>query len=148
MATSTPFRTGRQVFVNHAAADGELIDRLAVALTRAGSTTIRTDELSAGGVYNATVRRALADSEAMVVPLSGAPRPTDLPASVMFETGAAVGAGKPVYVVVDSPTDRVPFGAPGVRVILANQVNVIGREISAGDFLAGSPAARRTRSAG
>lgn len=138
MATATPTRTRHRVFVNYAGADRGLVDRLTVALARAGLTTIRADELTTGGVYNDAVRRALVGSAAMVVPLSGMPRTADLPASALFEIGAAMGAGKPVYVVVDSPTYRVPFGAPGVRVLFSNQLDEIGRDVLAADVSSAS----------
>ena len=52
------------------------------------------------------------------------------PASVLFEIGAAVGAEKPIYVIVDRPSGKLPFGAPGLQVLPLNRLDEIARKLN------------------
>ena len=142
-----PSASNRQVFVNFTMAAPDLVDRVKESFARAGLHYVRADDLTTGGVYNKAVLRALEASGAMAVPVSGSPRAGDLSASTMFEIGAAAGARKPVYIVVDSPSYHVPFGVPGMRVLLANQVDEIGRNLLESRTPSNASRGRRARTA-
>jgi hypothetical protein len=88
------------------------------------------DERSSEREYDDTVRTALRQSAAVVAVLSGASRRHDMPANVLFEIGAAIGARKPIYVVVDDASAKLPFGAPDLRVLPLNRLDEVARELA------------------
>jgi hypothetical protein len=119
------------VFLSFAARDQEMAREVAELLTRAALDVVRVDELSLSGEYTDEVRRALGASAAVVVVLARIARRHDLPAGVLFEIGAAVGAGKRIFVVADDLTDGLPFGAPRLQVLPIGRVDEIARLLNA-----------------
>jgi hypothetical protein len=93
------------VFLSFAARDQELAGEVAELLRHARLDVVRVDELSPSGEYTDEVRRALGTSAAVVVVLARTARRRDVPAGVVFEIGAAVGAGKRIFVVTDDLAD-------------------------------------------
>jgi len=90
------------------------------------------EEFSAGGEYTAAVRTAVRQSAAMVAILPDVSRRHDIPANVLFEIGAAVGARKPIYVVVGDSSAKLPFGAPDLHVLPITRLDEIARSLIAG----------------
>src|SRR5437588_7535941 len=107
--TSATVKTQSQIFLSFAQSDRKLAQQVGLALEEAGLKVVRTDELKLGGAYTKVVRDALRRSDAVVVALSSVSPRHEVPASVLFEIGAAVGAAKPIFVVVEEPTTKLPF---------------------------------------
>lgn len=123
----------RQVFVIYALADRLLADRIIASLSGAGLTvagfrhTAPTDDH--GGAYDDRARRAIQSSDAVVVVLSRATAGAPLPASVLFEMGAALGAGKATYVVTEDATVTLPFLISRLRVLPANRIDEVSQAV-------------------
>jgi len=100
---SAPPRTRSQVVLSFARSDRELADRVEPTLLDAGLEVVRMNQLRGAGEYNDAVRLALKRADALVVALGGHRREAQVPASVTFEIGAAMGAEKPIFVVVEQP---------------------------------------------
>jgi nucleoside 2-deoxyribosyltransferase len=129
--TSATVKTQPQIFLSFARSDRALAEKVNGALREAGVKVVRMDELRAGGEYTNSVREALHESDAVVVALSSVSRRHDVPASVLFEIGAAVGAAKRIFVVVEDATTKLPFTAPQLEILPANRVNEIADRLSA-----------------
>jgi nucleoside 2-deoxyribosyltransferase len=129
---STKTNASPQVFLSFASTDRPLADRVDAALTKAGLTVVRMDGLGSKGEYTDVVRSALNESDAVVVALSGAGRRQDIPASVIFEIGAAMGAEKHIYVVVEESTNKLPFSVRHLEMLPFNRVNEIADKLCVG----------------
>ena len=101
-----------QVFISFAAADRDLAGRVVASLRAGGVDVVGMRDFETSGSYDDEVREAITASEAFVVALSVVGRRQEIPAAVLFEIGAATGAGKPIFVVVDEPTGTLPFRVP------------------------------------
>jgi hypothetical protein len=121
-----------EVFFSFALSDRKFAGEVADELRRSGLFVVQMSDLGAAGEYNDQVRRALRRSAAVVVPLPNLSARHDVPASVLFEIGAAVGAEKPIYVIVDQPSGKLPFGAPGLQILPLNRLDEIARKINDG----------------
>jgi hypothetical protein len=100
-------------------ADSEFAGRITDTLVRSGLT------VSWNQGRNVDLRKELRECAVTVVVLSGSTLRQPLTASVLFEVGAAMGAGKPIYAVVDDLTARLPFGVPNLQVLPANRAEEI-----------------------
>ena len=129
MTTQVASKTQPQVFLSFSLSDRGFANKVADELQRAGLSVVRMVDLGAGGEYTEEVRRALRRSAAVVVALSDISPRHEVPASVLFEIGAAVGAEKPIYVIVDRPIAKLPFGAPGLQVLPLNRLDEIAQRL-------------------
>lgn len=118
-------RTRPQVFLTYASADRQLAAKVADFLADAGLTVVRPEDLESGHEYSNAIRTGLMKSAAMVVVLGRA----EMAATVLFEMGAAFGAEKPVYVVVDAPTTRLPFDTSKVQILSMSRIEEIADEL-------------------
>lgn len=114
-----------KIFLSSASADRELAASVAAVLSRNGVDVWEVSDVAPGGDYSDRVRQALHRSSAAVIAITGNSNRRDLPAATLFEIGAASGAGKPVFVVVDGPGSKLPFNVPGLHVIPVNRVGEI-----------------------
>jgi hypothetical protein len=130
--TSVNIRTRPQIFLSFALSDRELAEKVDLALREAGVKVVRMDKLGGHVGYTDVVRNALHKSDAVVVALSNISRRHDVPASVLFEIGAAVGAEKRIFVVVEEPTTKLPFTAPHLEILPANRVSEIAEKLGTG----------------
>jgi hypothetical protein len=122
--------TPPKVFLSFAWSDKELAADLSDSLERAGLHVTRVDEVAPRGQYSDRLRDAVRESAAVVVFLSDVVRRRDIPASVLFEIGAAVGANKPIYVVVERMTEKLPFNAPDLHVLPLNRAQEIAQHLA------------------
>jgi hypothetical protein len=123
-------KTAPQIFLSFAAIDRLQADRVTMSLNAAGFAVVGFEDVTSGEVYNDAVRQAMGKSIAVVVPMASSLRGTVLPSGVLFEIGAAMGAGKPIYVIVEEDARAtVPFSVPGMRVLPESRVDEIARMI-------------------
>lgn len=108
-----------------------MADRVTDALKRAGLKTVRMDDLEPRGEYSDAVREALHESDAIVTVLSRISDRDPIPASVLFEIGAAVGAEKQIFVVVDEMTGRLPFHVAHLQVLPLTRIGEIATTLAA-----------------
>jgi ABC-type branched-subunit amino acid transport system substrate-binding protein len=125
LAATTKMRTRPQVFLSYSMSDRQLAAKIAVSLEDAGLRVVRPEDLEPGHEYSNAVRDGLLKSAAMVVVLTQ----NEMPARVLFEIGAAFGAEKPIFVVVDAPSTRLPFDASKVRVLPMSRIEEIADEL-------------------
>jgi hypothetical protein len=130
MSTEVALKTQPQVFLSFSLSDRQFASTVADELQRAGLSVVRMSDLGAGDEYTEEVRGALRRSAAVVVALPEVSSRHDVPASVLFEIGAAVGAEKPIYVIVDRPSTKLPFGAPGLQVLPLSRLDEIARKLN------------------
>jgi nucleoside 2-deoxyribosyltransferase len=130
MTSQVATRIKPQVFLTYALADREFADEVTRELALSGLNCVSMNEFSADGEYTEAIRKAVRQSAAVVAILSGVSRRHDVPANVLFEIGAAIGARKPIYVVVDDPSIRLPFGAPDMHVLPITRIDEIARHLS------------------
>jgi hypothetical protein len=123
--------TRQQIYLSYALSDRSLAEKVAAILTQSGVAVIRFDQAAPTGVYSDSLRQTLRRSAAVVVVLSELAQRPDIPANLLFEIGAAVGAGKPIYVVVETMTHPLPFGAPDLQVIPLSRVQEIAHRLAA-----------------
>jgi hypothetical protein len=131
MTTNVAVKTQPQIFLSFALADQELAHLVAAELAGAGLAVVQPHQLGAGGEYTDAIRKALRGSAAVVVVIGDISRRHEVAASVLFEIGAAVGAGKPIYVVVDEPSTKLPFNAPNLKVIPVTRLDEVARALIA-----------------
>jgi hypothetical protein len=118
-------KTQRQVFVSFAPPDRMLAEKVVTELEGSGLKVVRIDKLQPRGEYSDSIRSALHSSDAVVTVLAKVSDRDQLPASVLFEIGAAVGAGKRIFVVVDEMAGRLPFNASNLVVLPMNRIGEI-----------------------
>lgn len=119
------------IFLSYSLHDRHLADDVARVLAGSGLTVVRMSDLEPGGEYTDSIRRALRKSAAVVVVLSQVSRRRELPASVLFEVGAAVGADKPIFVVIDEPSAKLPFNVPHLEVLPTTRIEEIAHRLVA-----------------
>lgn len=129
MNHKTPVITRPSVFLSYTPSDRDLASGVSTALRRAGIAVTSVDELEPGGEYSEHVRQALHLSDAVVVVLSTVGRRREIPAGVLFEIGAAAGANKPIYVVVDEAATKLPFNISHLEVLPASRVGEIAQHL-------------------
>src|SRR2546423_14120514 len=122
-------RAQPQVFLSFAYGDRELARDISAKLAAAGVDVVQMDTLEPGGQYTDNVRGALHDSNAVVVVLSDVSRRREFPASVLFEIGAAAGADKPIFVIVEDMTAKLPFNISHLHVLPVNRVEEIAQRL-------------------
>lgn len=127
MTTDVALKTRPQVFLSFSLADREFASEIADELRRSGLTVIGMSDFGSASEYTEEIRNALRSSAAVVVALPIISAKHEIPASVLFEIGAAVGAEKPIYVIVDGPSGKLPFGAPGLQMLPLNRLDEIAR---------------------
>jgi hypothetical protein len=127
--TIAPLKSKKQVFLSYSSADQELANEVAAELTGAGIDVVAQSDLPADETPYQWLRKALPKSNAMVVVLSRLAQGREIPASVLFEIGAAVGADKPIYLIVDDPSAKLPFHVRNLRVLPLNRVEEIARAV-------------------
>ena len=128
---ATAAATKPTVFLSYALHDRHAADEVAGALRGAGLSVVQMSELEPGGEYTDTIRQALGRSSAIVVVLPKMSARRELPASVLFEIGAAVGADKPIFVIVDEPTAKLPFNVPHLHILPRARLDEVARQLSA-----------------
>ena len=132
MSRSAPaLNTAPRVFLSFAAQDRGLAQEVSESLRHAGLDVTGLDELAPSGEYTDEVRRALQNSAAVVVVLASRAHRRDLSSGVLFEIGAAVGAGKRILVVTDDMVGSLPFGAPRLQVLPVARVDEIAKQLTA-----------------
>lgn len=119
-----------QVFLTFAPADRPLASQISRALEGAGLKVVYTGSIGTDRIYDESIRSAIEQSLALVVAFSGRGG-SEIASSVVFEIGAAMGAGKPIFVVVDQPTFRLPFRVPQLRILPIGRVDEIGMALNA-----------------
>ena len=118
-----------QVFLSFALSDKRLAERVTHSLRAADITVVRADEVGAGDQYDNVIRDALKQSDAVVVALSHVGKRQDISANVLFEIGAAVGADKPIYVIVDDATARLRFNVPNLQVLPISRLGEVADKL-------------------
>src|SRR5687767_15451286 len=96
MTAAQLVRTKPRVFLSFALEDRLMAAEVARVLSSSGIRVVSMGDAETGNEYTDSVRRALGSSAAVVAVLSGISKRRDIPASILFEIGAAVGAGKPI----------------------------------------------------
>ena len=121
-----------QVFLTFASVDRVLADEVGAVLRSEGLSVIRVQDVRRQPAADSDfrMREVLKNCAAVVVVLSDVSNRRGLPASVLFEIGAATGAGKPIFVVLDQSSHPLPFGVPGMQIIPTNRVDEIARQLS------------------
>lgn len=129
-AISTKFlpKSG-QVFFTYGQADRSFASRVAAALEGAGLKVVAASTVTASGVYDEHVRDAIKSSQAAVVAFSGRSG-TEFPSSVLFEIGAAMGAYKPVFVIVEDLSRKLGFSVPDMHVLPISRLDEISQALA------------------
>jgi TIR domain len=125
----TNVKIQRQIFLSFAPSDRRLAGQVADDLRRTGLTVVSMEDLGPGE-YSDAVRRALTESDAVVTVLSGVSDRIGLPASVVFEIGAAVAAGKRIFLVTGMATFRLPFVASQLEILPINRIEEIASKLN------------------
>ncbi len=128
MKASTTLSAQARIFLTYAAADRRFAAEVADALELLGAKVSSFDSMANGDQYNDAIRRAIRESDAVVVPLGRLSAPDDLPANVIFEIGAAAGAGRAIYVVSRDVSTRLPFDVPHLNILPMNRIDEIVRK--------------------
>ncbi len=115
------------VFLSFSASDEDFAKQVSHALSDAGLLVMGVRELDPKGDYNDSVRRWIKSSAGMVVAISDRSLSSKfgLPANVVFEIGAATGAGKPIFVVTTLSAPKFPFRVPKLAVIPITRVDEV-----------------------
>lgn len=127
--TTTATAKHPQIFLSFAAGDHAFAESVATELRSGGADVLSMNDVAAAGDYSEGVRRALQRSGAVVVALNEVSDRRDIPASILFEIGMAVGAGKPIFVILSNPSSILPFNAPHLQVFPPNRLQEIPRLI-------------------
>lgn len=95
------------IFLSHVQQDRGVAEVVLRALTDAGFSVFRVNDLSTGQPFSPALRGALVGSQAVVVVLT----PQSIhSANVGLEIGAAMAWGKPIYALLDRvPADGLPL---------------------------------------
>lgn len=120
-----------KVFFSYPQVDRELARRVASVLEASGLEVFDAPSPRGGVDPGEQIRLAMEESSAAVVVLSQADQGQCIPASVLFEIGAAMGAGKPIYVLVTEPSQRLSFNVPGMVVLPSNHAEEIACRLRA-----------------
>ena len=131
LSHATAATARKQVFISFSPPDREMAAQVARDLRSAGLKTVSMDQLDTHGEYTDSVRSALGESDAIVTVLRRVSNREQIPASVLFEIGAAVGAGKYIFVVVGEMSGRLPFNVPHLQVLPLNRIGEIATKLAA-----------------
>jgi hypothetical protein len=118
-----------KIFLSFASSHQDLARDVSTNLRRAGIAVSRIDEFTSGGRYSDELREAVRQAAAVVVVLSDVARGKGIPASILFEIGAAVGANKQIFVLVQNMTERLPFNVPQMQILPLNRADEIARHL-------------------
>jgi hypothetical protein len=122
-----------KVFLTFAAADRVFAGDVADSLRLLGAKVSSFASVASGDTYTDAIRRAIQRSNAVVIPLGQVSRRGELPANVLFEIGAAIGAGREIYVVSRDVAARLPFEVPRLHVLPLSRIDEIIRELETED---------------
>jgi hypothetical protein len=89
-----------RIFISHDMDGADAAADVARRLSGAGAIVFDVSTVTAGGVYGDAMRRAIRESEVVVAVVTA----NRLSANVMFELGAASGAGKQIIVLTSGVT--------------------------------------------
>ena len=121
-----------QVFLSYSLADAEaardVLRRLRAADIEVYDALARPRP---GSDWEDQLRLALEACNAVVIVLGRIGDRQQVPANILFEIGAASQAGKPIYVLLRDPADRLPFRVSGLTVLPLNNVDAIARQLRA-----------------
>lgn len=131
MSSSSATTVHPKVFLSFPWSDKRLAEDVSAALAGAGLEVLSSDKLTSGGIYSDQIRNALHRADAVVVVLSDIARRREISANVLFEIGAGVGARKPIYVVIESMNDGLPFNVPNLHLLPMSRLGEIAQELSA-----------------
>jgi methylmalonyl-CoA mutase cobalamin-binding subunit len=129
MTAPASLGTKPRIFLSFALEDRQLAADVAARLSSAGLDVFTTGDVESGEEYTNATRRAMTRSAAVVAVLAGVSRKREIPASILFEIGAGVGAGKPIFVVVDDPSAKLPFNVPNLQVLPTSRLDEIARRL-------------------
>ena len=110
-------QTRPAVFLTAAATDGQLVKRVASVLDASGIEVIGWGTVPVGSIVGTYLRDFIRRSSAVVVVMSRATTASTIPSSIMFEIGAATGAHKPVYVILEDSSVRLGFSVPDMHIL-------------------------------
>jgi hypothetical protein len=131
MTATASLRTKPGIFLSFALEDQSLAADVAARLSAAGLDVFSTQDVESGDEYTDATRQAVNRSAAVVAVLSRPSGRSEVPASILFEIGAGVGARKPIFVVVDDATAKLPFGVPNLHVLPTSRLDEIARRVIA-----------------
>src|SRR4051812_37665811 len=115
MAGQKQVTTHPKVFLSFPLGDSDLAAEVSRTLSAAGIEVTTFAGIDDRESYSDEVRSGLRQSDAVVVVLSTIAQRREIPASVLFEIGAATGANKPIFVIVQSMDQKLPFNVPGMH---------------------------------
>ena len=124
-------QTRPTVFLTAAATDGPLIERVASVLDASGIEVIGRRAVPAGGTGGAYLRDFIRRSSAVVVVMSRVTTASTIPSSIIFEIGAATGAHKPVYIILEDSSVRLGFSVPDMHVLPLSRTDEVARAVFA-----------------
>ncbi|MGO9963558.1 MAG: restriction endonuclease [Acidimicrobiales bacterium] len=110
---------------------GQATDAIRRALVGLQIEPVEAEKLIGGGDWNTWIRNAIDNADVVVVVL---PNSDAVPPAFMFETGVAVGLGKPVLVVVPK-SRQSPLAFTGLREVRANLDDVEAITLGLSAFL-------------
>ena len=128
--TAVATRSRPAVFVTSSALDQKLADQVSSVLNASGVEVVRVADRQSLGSGEGQLRDAIRRSSAIVAVVSRSTTSTQIPASVFLEIGAASGAHKPVYLVVEDPTYRLTFSVPDMYVLPMSRVGEIRQSLA------------------
>jgi hypothetical protein len=123
-------RSRPKVFVTSSALDHGLAEQVASVLDASGVEVVRIADRNSLSRGEGQLRDAIRRSAAVVAVVSRSTTSTQIPASVFVEIGAATGAGKPVFIVLEDPTYRVNFSVPDMHILPISRVDEIGQSLA------------------
>lgn len=119
-----------KVLLTSALTDVDLAERVGAVLQATGIEVLRTNHMQAGQQISTYLRRSIQESAAIVVVISRATTDDRLPASLLFEIGAAFGAGKRVFVVLEDPSRRLDFSVPNMHILPISRVDEVKQALA------------------
>lgn len=111
-----------RILLTSALSDVTLAERVSAILEASGIHVGRANQAPSAQHWGRCLRKSIEDSDAIVVVISRATSGDRLPASLLFEVGAAFGASKRVYVVLEDMSRRLDFSVPDMHVLPVSRV--------------------------
>jgi hypothetical protein len=121
--------TRPKVFLTSSLTDVAIAERVAKTLAASGveASKVRGKSTARPEVF---LRNLIRDSSATVVVMSKSTTSGPIPASVIFEIGAASGARKPVFVVLEDFSHKLGFSVPDMQIFPISRVEEIGEALN------------------
>lgn len=130
MFVPTTTQTRPQIFLSFGAGDSLLAAEVARTFGGAGIKVWGDPASGSSHITETRLRRELNASSAIVVVLGTIPTKRHLPSSVLFEIGAATGARKPIFTLVEDVSSPFPFRVPDMKVLPISRIDEVIDSIS------------------